>query len=82
VYQHVHGVREVPGPEFLYNPVHNINLGVAYLNLLDTHYLKEIEDPQSRLYAIVAAYNTGVGSLAHAFPVAPDKTAGLKLDAV
>ena len=66
-YQHVHGVREVPGPEFLYDPVHNINLGAAYLNLLDSNYLKEIEDPQSRLYAMIAAYNTGVGNLAGSF---------------
>jgi membrane-bound lytic murein transglycosylase C len=66
-YQRVHGVREVPGPEFLYDPAHNINLGAAYLSLLDSNYLKEIEDPQSRLYAVIAAYNTGVGNLAGAF---------------
>jgi membrane-bound lytic murein transglycosylase C len=34
---------------------------------LDSNYLKEIEDPQSRLYAVIAAYNTGVGNLAGAF---------------
>jgi membrane-bound lytic murein transglycosylase C len=66
-YQHVHGVSGVPGPELLYDPAHNINLGAAYLNLLDSNYLKEIEDPQSRLYAIIAAYNTGAGNLARAF---------------
>jgi membrane-bound lytic murein transglycosylase C len=79
-YQHVHGVREVPGPEFLYDPAHNINLGTAYLSLLDSNYLKEIEHPQSRLYATIAAYNTGVGNLARAFRTTSIRTAAQRIN--
>ena len=66
-YHVVHGVRQVPGPEFLYEPQHNIQLGAAYLKLLASNYLKDIVDPQSRQYGTIAAYNTGAGNLARAF---------------
>jgi membrane-bound lytic murein transglycosylase C len=79
-YHHVHGVREIPGPEFLYDPVNNINLGAAYLSLLDNNYLKEIENSQSRLYAIIAAYNTGAGNLARAFGTNSVRTATQKIN--
>jgi membrane-bound lytic murein transglycosylase C len=79
-YQHVHGLRNVPGPEFLYDPANNINLGAAYLHLLDSNYLKEIENPQTRLYAIIAAYNTGAGNLARAFGTNNVKAASQKIN--
>jgi len=66
-YRFLHGVRQVPSPEFLYNPARNITLGTAYLKLLDSNHLKDITDPQSRLYGVIAAYNTGAGNLARAF---------------
>ncbi|MFC7478243.1 transglycosylase SLT domain-containing protein [Dankookia sp. GCM10030260] len=66
-YHFVHGVRDVPGPEFLYNPAHNIKLGAGYLKLLHSQHLKDITDLQSRGYGVIAAYNTGAGNLARAF---------------
>jgi membrane-bound lytic murein transglycosylase C len=66
-YHFVHGVRNVPGPEFLYDPANNIKLGAAYLRLLESNYLAAISDPQSRLYGMIAAYNTGSGNVARAF---------------
>lgn len=66
-YYFVHGVRTVPGPEFLYDPAQNIKLGAAYLTLLFNNYLKDITDPQSRHHGMIAAYNTGAGNLARAF---------------
>jgi membrane-bound lytic murein transglycosylase C len=86
-YQHVHGVSGTPGPEFLFNPVNNIKLGSAYLNLLDSKYLNEIEDPKSRLYATIAAYNTGAGNVARAFgtrnlPLAIQTINGMSPDSV
>ena len=66
-YHFVHGVRNVPGPEFLYDPANNIKLGAAYLRLLESNYLVAISDPQSRLYGMIAAYNTGSGNVARAF---------------
>ncbi len=50
------------------------------MNLLDSNYLKAIEDPQSRLYAIIAAYNTGVGNLARAFGTNSIHTAAQRIN--
>lgn len=51
----------------LFNPQTNIELGCAYLNILDTRYLASIKNTQSRLYCTIAAYNTGAGNVARAF---------------
>jgi len=34
-------------------------LGVAYLDLLENKYFKEIKDPIKKLYVTIAAYNWG-----------------------
>ena len=54
-------------PETLYDVDTNVKLGTAYLKLLDTRYLKDVEHPESRLYSAIAAYNTGAGNVARAF---------------
>ncbi|MEH6447115.1 MAG: transglycosylase SLT domain-containing protein [Oleispira sp.] len=51
----------------LYNPSFNLDTGSAYLNMLQTRYLKRITNPQTRLYCTIAAYNTGTGNVAKAF---------------
>ncbi|QQD22621.1 DUF3393 domain-containing protein [Oceanospirillaceae bacterium ASx5O] len=51
----------------LFRPETNIELGCAYLNILDTQYLAAVKDPQSRLYCVIAAYNTGAGNVARSF---------------
>lgn len=51
----------------LYIPETNVETGTAYLHILDTQYLKRIENPESRLYCIISAYNTGAGNVAKAF---------------
>jgi membrane-bound lytic murein transglycosylase C len=51
----------------LYNPKINIETGTAYLKILESRYLRGIENPQSAIYAIIAAYNTGSGNVAKAF---------------
>lgn len=66
-YQFVRGSKKILEPEFLYMPDMNIKLGAAYLQLLLTRYLRAIDDPQSRLYSAIAAYNTGAGNVARAF---------------
>jgi membrane-bound lytic murein transglycosylase C len=40
---------------------------VAYLKILDSRYLKRITNKQSRLYCVIAAYNTGAGNVAKTF---------------
>ncbi len=51
----------------LYQPDFNLATGSAYLSMLQTRYLKGINDPTSRLYCAIAAYNTGTGNVAKAF---------------
>lgn len=51
----------------LYQPTVNVETGTAYLHILDSNYLKNIENEQSRLYCTIAAYNTGAGNVARAF---------------
>lgn len=51
----------------LFQPETNIELGCAYLHLLNTRYLAAVRDPRSRLYCVIAAYNTGAGNVARAF---------------
>jgi membrane-bound lytic murein transglycosylase C len=58
-HRHAHGVDVIPSKEFLFEPANNIELGTAYLNMLDFHYLAGIEHPDAREYAVIAAYNGG-----------------------
>lgn len=51
----------------LYKPETNIEMGAAYLHILDTKYLKGIKDAKSRQLCVIAAYNTGAGNVARAF---------------
>ncbi|WP_430460559.1 transglycosylase SLT domain-containing protein [Thalassolituus sp. LLYu03] len=51
----------------LCTPATNIEMGCAYLSLLDSRYLSAITDPQSRRFCVIAAYNTGAGNVARAF---------------
>ncbi|BAU56530.1 transglycosylase SLT domain-containing protein [Halorhodospira halochloris] len=67
VAQRVYGEMKLLSPEYLYNPENNIQAGAVYLNILFYSYLSAIEDPESRMYAVIAAYNTGAGNVARAF---------------
>lgn len=53
------GVSRQPSYQELTDPQTNIRLGAAYLSLLQDHYLKAIDHPHSREYAMIAAYNGG-----------------------
>lgn len=67
VAQAVYGEDRVFSPTYLYNPENNVRAGAVYLNILDTRYLRHIEHPESRLYAVISAYNTGAGNVARTF---------------
>ncbi|MBL4606774.1 MAG: transglycosylase SLT domain-containing protein [Pseudomonadales bacterium] len=56
---------------FLYQPDNNIKVGAAYLNILSFRYLKNIKNPVSRMYCMVAAYNAGSTNVARAFIPVP-----------
>ncbi|GGE64995.1 hypothetical protein GCM10011533_16710 [Streptosporangium jomthongense] len=53
-------------PSYLYNPENNIQVGAAYFNILYYRYFRDIDDPLSRLYCAIAAYNTGPGNVSRA----------------
>ncbi len=61
------GKAKVLSPSYLYGSDRNIEIGGAYLHILYFKYLKRIENPVSRLYCTIAAYNTGAGNVARAF---------------
>lgn len=61
------GKGRVLSPSYLYSTEKNIEIGATYLNILFYRYLKGVEHPTSRLYCVIAAYNTGSGNVAKAF---------------
>ena len=56
-----------PGKRYLFNPENNIRTGTAYLHLLQTRYLKDIQDPLARRHAVISAYNGGAGNVFNTF---------------
>lgn len=66
-YRLVYGEDKYLDSTYLYDPEKNIELGVAYLHIISNRYMKHIEDPVSRLYCTIAAYNTGAGNISKAF---------------
>jgi membrane-bound lytic murein transglycosylase C len=66
-YCFLHGEPRLLDPPVLFDPATNVKLGAAYLKLLDSRYLAAVQDPTSRLYCVIAAYNTGAGNVARAF---------------
>lgn len=56
-----------PTSSLLFQPEENLEFGAGYLHILNTRYLKDIKNQQSRLYCIIAAYNTGAGNVASVF---------------
>ena len=66
-YEFVYGEEKAPKDDFLYQPDKNVQLGTAYMYLIFEHYLDGIEDPKSRMWCSVAAYNTGSGNVLRTF---------------
>lgn len=56
-----------PSRDYLFQPHQNIDVGTAYLSLLDTHYLSRIRDPLTRKYTVISAYNGGAGNVFRTF---------------
>ena len=57
----------IPSKQYLFNANNNIEMGTAYLHILDSRYLEAIKNPVSREYCIIAAYNTGSGNVLRTF---------------
>ena len=73
VYQQIKKRPGEPTKEALFDPEFNIDIGGAYLHLVDDRYLKEIRDSSSRSFATIAAYNGGVSSALRAFDQDPKR---------
>ena len=56
-----------PSTAELLEPDTNIKYGTAYLHLLLTRHLNAIENPRSREYCAIAAYNIGSGGMLRVF---------------
>ena len=63
----LYDIDEPMSAPYLYVTDNNIEAGTAYLHLLNDRYLRHIEDPISRKYCTIAAYNTGAGNVARVF---------------
>ncbi|MBD2815834.1 membrane-bound lytic murein transglycosylase MltC [Xenorhabdus sp. Flor] len=56
-----------PSRNYLFDPTNNIDAGTAYLAILQSIYLGEIQNATSRRYAVITAYNGGAGSVLRVF---------------
>ncbi|WP_340620971.1 membrane-bound lytic murein transglycosylase MltC [Xenorhabdus siamensis] len=56
-----------PSRNYLFDPANNIDTGTAYLAILQSTYLGEIQNATSRRYAVITAYNGGAGSVLRVF---------------
>ncbi|HEU0234201.1 MAG TPA: murein transglycosylase domain-containing protein [Gallionella sp.] len=66
-YKRAKGSNEMPSKQYLFNAENNIELGVAYLNVLAFDELDEVTDPVSREYCVISAYNTGPSNVLRTF---------------
>jgi membrane-bound lytic murein transglycosylase C len=65
--QRVQGVDQTPSSEYLFDPDHNIELGTAYLSVLNDKDFHAVNDQRSRDYCVIAAYNTGPRNVTKTF---------------
>jgi len=56
-----------PSRNYLFNGANNIDIGSAYLTILRDNYLSRIENEETMLYCMIAAYNSGAGHLLQSF---------------
>ncbi len=76
-YLHVKGKKWTPSKSYLFDAKNNIELGAAYINIIDKKYLKGIYNSISREYCVISAYNTGSGNVLKTF--SKDKTKAKKI---
>ncbi len=76
-YRRVEGVDQIPTVEHLFDPERNIELGTAYLSVLNDNEFRAVDSHNSRDYCVIAAYNTGPSNVTRTF--ARDKNEALKV---
>ncbi|SHN66151.1 transglycosylase SLT domain-containing protein [Desulfovibrio litoralis] len=71
------GKKEVPGTEILFDPIKNIEYGVAYVHLLFSRHFHDIENKKSRELCVIAAYNGGPNAIWRSFN--PEREEAIKI---
>jgi membrane-bound lytic murein transglycosylase C len=66
-YRKAKGQDTIPTRDYLFDPENNVELGVAYLNVLSYNQLEQVENTVSREYCVISAYNTGPRNVFKAF---------------
>jgi membrane-bound lytic murein transglycosylase C len=65
-YAYVKRQKKIPTEPFLYDAQNNIELGCAYISLLEKKYFNDVGNDLKRIYCAVAGYNTGPGNVSYA----------------
>lgn len=76
-YEYVKGYKHTPSKEYLFDSNQNIELGTAYLHIVNSRYLAKITDPVKREYATISAYNGGAGNVFNTFSKNRNKAADI-----
>jgi len=66
-YKYVKGKKWKPTNSYLFNAQNNIELGTAYIDILNKKYLNGISNSVSKEYCVISAYNTGSGNVLKTF---------------
>jgi membrane-bound lytic murein transglycosylase C len=67
VFQRIKNKKGEPTKQQLFDPAFNIDIGSAYLHILNNNYLKDVANSTSRHYSIISAYNGGAGNVLKTF---------------
>lgn len=62
-YNLLYGQDRVLDPDYLTDPAHNVELGVAYLRLLMSNLFADVPSGEKQLYVVVCAYNWGPANI-------------------
>jgi len=56
-----------PTSQNLFNPEYNIDIGTAYIQILQERYLVKVKDQNAKRYTVISAYNGGAGNVLKTF---------------
>ncbi|MEO1925452.1 MAG: transglycosylase SLT domain-containing protein, partial [Gammaproteobacteria bacterium] len=73
VFQKIKQQQGQPTAQNLYNPEYNIDIGTAYIKILQERYLVKVKDQNAKRYTVISAYNGGAGNVLKTFSSNRDK---------